>query len=438
MQDHPLPPRSGISTSSTLAIDAATRGVRGRGATFNPANRFETLSLEILPDDAGPASCGEPPLEIETVGQDGLGDWSGAGTLSGAGSRASASESTQPDVEAAAVRVKTRVYRDAAKSIINKVDSPDVGFSWTVNPYRGCEHGCIYCYARPGHEYLGMSSGLDFESRIMAKFDAPDLLRKAMMKPSWQGETIILSGVTDAYQPVERTLGITRKVLEVMVEFRQPIAIITKSRLVLRDLDLLAKLNEHCAVSVAISLTTLDPGLARILEPRAASPAHRLAAIRTLAEAGIPVRVMTAPLIPAINDNELESLLEAAKQAGATNAGYVLIRLPHQLKELFVRWLGTHYPDRAAKVESLIRQTRGGAMYDAKVGQRFCGTGPIAEMIKARFHLATARLGLNEIIERGPSPFRRSPGWSGGVAAAAAERKTKSDTGQLFLFGSDC
>ncbi len=270
--------------------------MRGRGAGLNPGNRFEDVRLHVL---------GEHLDEIATQDDDG-------------------------------VQVKTRVVRDASRTVINPVDSPDLAFDWTINPYRGCEHGCIYCYARPGHEYLSLSCGLDFETVILAKHDAPTLLRRELMKESWKGETIMMSGVTDPYQPVERALRITRGCLEVCAEFRQPVSLITKNRLILRDLDILLKLHEHGAVRCAVSLTTLDASLASKMEPRASSPGARLETIRVLASHGIPVTVMTAPIIPRINDHELPALLAAAAQAGASGAGYILLRLPHQIKALFL------------------------------------------------------------------------------------------------------
>ena len=305
-------------------------------------------------------------------------------------------------------QVQTEVLTDTSRTILTRNDSPDVSFDYSLNPYRGCEHGCTYCFARPGHETLGYSCGLDFETRIIAKPDAPALLRKALTKPSWRGETIVLSTITDCYQPVESKMQITRQCLEVMVAFRQPVSIITKSRLVLRDLDLLEKLAAHGAVSVAISLTSLNNELSRKLEPRAASPRDRLWTIRRLASAGIPVTVMVAPVIPAINDREIPKLLEAAADAGATRAQMVLLRLPHQVDELFVRWLQVHMPDRAEHVLRLVREARGGKLYDAQYGARMRGVGAYAEHLRQTFSLFSARFGLSATISPlNSSAFRR-------------------------------
>ncbi|MCC6676663.1 MAG: PA0069 family radical SAM protein [Phycisphaerales bacterium] len=362
-----------------LAGPGLAGAIRGRGAGINPPNRFETIHLHVL---------GEYRDELREVFPGGR-------------------------------QLPREVIHDVSRTIINHVDSPDIGFSWTVNPYRGCEHGCIYCYARPGHEYLGLSCGLDFETKIHAKLEAPELLCSELMAARWKGETIVMSGVTDPYQPVERELEITRRCLEVMAEFRQPVALITKNRLITRDLDLLVKLHEHRAVSAAVSLTTLDNKLASIMEPRASSPKDRLAAIRELSSAGIPVTVMTAPLIPRINDHEIPALLEAAAEAGATSAGYTFIRLPHQIKDLFLEWLARHFPDRAAHVESLVRQSRGGALYDAAWFRRHRAQGEIAGQVGRTFKLFAARTSLDRPrVGLNTTAFRRPP----------------SQTGQTLLF----
>ena len=328
---------------------------RGRGAGLNPGNRFENVRLHILGEERDRERAEEEPSQ----------------------------------------RVVTQIHADSTRSVVNHVDSPDLSFSWTLNPYRGCEHGCVYCYARPGHEFLGMSCGLDFETRIMAKHDAPSLFRKHLRSRGWKGEPIVMSGVTDPYQPIERELGITRACLEVAAECRQPISIITKNRLVTRDLDILKRLNEHRACRVSISLTTLDNELAAKMEPRASSPGARLDAMRELSHAGIPVTVMTAPMIPGLNDHELPALLQASAQAGATNAGYVLLRLPHQIKALFLEWLQRHVPGKAAKVESLLRQTREGDLYESSWGVRHRGRGPVAARIRSCFDVFSKRNGLN-------------------------------------------
>lgn len=321
---------------------------RGRGAADNPANRFEALHLER---DA---------------------DWNPA-------------EDPAPT---------TRFFRDASRTIINYNDSPDIGFTASINPYRGCEHGCIYCYARPTHEYLGFSAGLDFESRIMVKEDAPELLRNELSSQKWKPQVIALSGVTDCYQPVERRLRLTRRCLEVLAEFRNPVGIVTKNHLVTRDIDVLAQLAAHHAVVVYVSITTLNSLLASILEPRASLPAHRLEAIRKLAQAGIPAGVITAPVIPAINDHEIPGLIAAAVEAGAQFAGYVTLRLPHGLGSLFEDWLTRHFPDRREKVLGRLKAIRGGKINDPRFGSRMRGEGIFADQIEALFETACRKAGI--------------------------------------------
>ena len=294
------------------------------------------------------------------------------------------------------MQVRTEIIEDDTREILNRVDSPDLPFHWTVNPYRGCEHGCIYCYARPGHEFLGLSAGLDFETKIHAKRKAPRLLRKALTRDNWQGEPIMMSGVTDPYQPIERELEITRGCLDVMSELRQPVSIITKNKLVVRDLDLLAPMAERKLISAFISLTSLDNELSSRMEPRASSPASRLEAISELASAGVPVGVMTAPIIPGLNDREIPALLEAAKEAGAQTAAFITLRLPMGVTELFQEWLHRHYPDRASHVLSLVRQCRGGELDDPRSYMRMKGQGPIAEQIAQTHKLFRKRLGLTE------------------------------------------
>lgn len=324
------------------------RTIRGRGASDNPANRFERLAYEPDPDAFDPEAPGPA----------------------------------------------TQLFRDTSRSIIVYNDSPDVGFSASINPYRGCEHACIYCYARPTHEYLGFSAGLDFETKIMVKEDAPRLLRKELMSPKWQPQTLALSGVTDCYQPIERKLQLTRRCLEVLAEFRNPVGIVTKSSLVMRDLDLLAELARDDAAIVFISITTLDADLAGKLEPRAARPAARLAALRDLHAAGIPVGVMTAPVIPGLNDHELPAILAAAAEAGAGSAGYVTLRLPHGLGPLFEDWLERHYPQRKDKVLGRIRELRGGKLNDAQFNSRMRGHGPLADTIQDIFELGCKKAGI--------------------------------------------
>ncbi len=330
---------------------------RGRGAGLNPGNRFETVRLHVLGEHRDDRH-GLP-----------------------------------------AHKYPTQVLADDSRTVLNRVDrrvSPDIGFNWTLNPYRGCEHGCIYCYARPTHEYLGMSCGLDFETKIMAKHDAPNRLLRELMNPNWRPEPVVMSGVTDPYQPIEAELKITRGCLRVFAACRHPVSIITKNRLVLRDLDLLHELARHRAVHVAISVTTLRNQLASVMEPRASSPRDRLDTIRQLAAVNIPVAVMAAPVIPGLNDTELPAILEAAADAGAKSAGYVLLRLPYQLKELFLDWLDRHVPQRAGHVESLLRQVRGGRLYDARPGVRQRGQGAIARQIGDVFEVFARRHELNK------------------------------------------
>ncbi|MFC5696104.1 PA0069 family radical SAM protein [Pseudomonas sp. GCM10022186] len=290
----------------------------------------------------------------------------------------------------------TEVRLETAKSIITRNQSPDLPFDRSVNPYRGCEHGCIYCYARPSHAYWDMSPGLDFETRLIAKTNAVALLEQQLSKPGYQCAPINLGSNTDPYQPIEREHRLTRQTLEVLLRYRHPLTIVTKGSLVLRDLDLLTELAEQNLVAVMISLTTLDDELKRILEPRAAAPSARLRAIRVLHENRIPVGVLCSPMIPMINDMELESLLEAARDAGARQASYMLLRLPREVGPLFEEWLQAHYPQRATHVMSIIRQCRGGEIYDSRFGHRFKGQGPFAELLARRFAVAVRRLGLNQ------------------------------------------
>jgi DNA repair photolyase len=336
-----------------------------RGASENPANRFEKIHLE-------------PDL-----------DWN-------------------PDDDPLP---RTQFLTDHGKTAIAYNDSPDLGFGASVNPYRGCEHGCIYCYARPTHEFLGFSAGLDFESKIMVKSNAPELLRAELASPKWQPQVIVMSGVTDCYQPVERKLKLTRRCLEVLAEFRNPVAIITKNFLVTRDIDLLSELARHNAASVCISITTLDSELRKVMEPRTSPPLARLAAIRKLSEAGIPVSVNVAPVIPGLTDHEMPAILKAAADAGATSAGFTVLRLPHAVAPLFEKWLETHFPDRKEKVLNRIRALRGGKLYDAQWGKRMRGEGIFAEQIKKMFELARRKAGiLNNRGELSISAFRRPGG----------------------------
>ncbi|RZA33495.1 MAG: PA0069 family radical SAM protein [Lysobacteraceae bacterium] len=302
----------------------------------------------------------------------------------------------EPDAaeEFAEVLPRTQVREETARSIISRNQSPDIGFSQSVNPYRGCEHGCSYCFARPSHAYLGLSPGLDFETRIFAKTNAPELLRRELARPGYRVSPIALGINTDAYQPVERKLQLTRRLIEVFAETRHPFTLITKNALVTRDLDLLAPLARDDLVRVHFSVTSLDNRLSAVLEPRASAPHARLRAIATLRQAGVPVGVMVAPVIPWVNDSELESVLEAVHAAGAQSAGYVLLRLPHEVAPLFRDWLQAHVPERAEHVMSTIRQLRGGKDYDAAFGKRMRGQGVYADLLARRFALAVKRCGF--------------------------------------------
>ena len=296
-------------------------------------------------------------------------------------------------------RVPTEFLPDEAKTILRENNSPDIPFRWSLNPYRGCEHGCAYCYARPGHETLGMNAGLDFETKILVKHDAPRLLRAELNRPGWAAEVIVMSGVTDCYQPAERRFRLTRACLEVLWEARQPVGFVTKNALILRDLDLLKPLAENHLVNISVSLTTLDEELARTLEPRTATPSARLRTIKELATAGVPVRVMAAPMIPGLNDRELPAILEAAKEAGARDAGYTLLRLPLSVEPVFTAWLRQNRPDEAERIIARIRHTRGGRMNDSQFGSRFRGEGAYAEQIAQNFRVFRTKFGLT-----GPLP----------------------------------
>src|SRR5467141_3704150 len=295
-----------------------------------------------------------------------------------------------------AAELQTSVTEERARTILSHNDSPDVGFSTSINPYRGCEHGCIYCYARPSHAYLELSPGLDFETKLFAKTNAAEQLRAELAKPGYRPSPIALGANTDCYQPIERKYRITRQILEVLAECNHPVTIVTKSALVERDLDLLGPMARKNLVRVFVSIGTLDRGLARKLEPRAASPQRRLDVLRNLAQAGVPCGVMVAALIPGLNDKTLEEVLEAASAAGAAEAAYVIMRLPNELKELFKEWLAAHYPERAGHVISIVRQMRGGRDNDPRFGSRMTGTGMFAQLIEKRFDLACRRFGLND------------------------------------------
>jgi DNA repair photolyase len=295
---------------------------------------------------------------------------------------------------------ETQFFKDPSRSLITVNDSPDVGFEASVNPYRGCEHGCIYCYARPTHEYLGFSAGLDFETKILVKEDAPELLRRELSSRRWKPQVLAISGVTDPYQPIERRLRLTRRCLEVLAEFRNPVVIITKNHLVTRDMDLLGELARHDAAAVYLSVTTLDGDLARTMEPRTSHPSRRLAAIEALSRAGVPTGVLVAPVIPGLTDHEMPAIISAAAKAGARCAGYVLLRLPHAVAPLFEAWLTEHRPERKDKVLNRIRAIRGGRLNDPRFGTRMKGEGIFAEQIKDLFSLACRKAG---IVARGPN-----------------------------------
>lgn len=322
--------------------------IRGRGTSSNPPNRFESLSVE----------------------------------------RESWVQEGDP-------LPKTTLLRDHSRDIISQNRSPDVPLDLGINPYRGCEHGCVYCFARPFHEFLGFSAGLDFETKIVVKDQAPELLRKKLSSRSWQPRPLMLSGATDPYQPTERRLGLTRRILEVLRDFRQPVAIITKNHLVTRDIDLLAELAAHGAVAVALSVTTLRNDLQRIMEPRTSIPARRLAAIEALAKAGIPVGVNLAPVIPGLTDEEVPAIVQASADAGASVAGYIMLRLPHGVAGLFEEWLTQHFPDRKEKVLNRLRSLHGGVVYDGTYGRRSRGGGPYAEQVRTLFEVARRRAGLD-------------------------------------------
>jgi DNA repair photolyase len=339
--------------------------IRGRGAGINPSGRFERL--EYVRDPESSELDGPAP--------------------------------------------KTQFLKDSSRTIIAYNESPDVGFNASINPYRGCEHGCIYCYARPTHEYLGFSAGLDFETRILVKEDAPELLREELSSRGWKPQVLGISGVTDAYQPIESRLQLTRKCLEVLAEYRNPVVIITKNQLVARDIDLLSRLAQFNAVKVMVSITTLDAELARTLEPRTSSPALRLSAIETVSNAGVPVGVMVAPVIPGLNDHEILPIISAAAKAGAGSAGYTVVRLPYGVADLFEQWLTDHMPDRKKKVLSRIRDIRGGRLNDPNFGSRMKGQGVYSDQIRSMFTVACRRAGIEgRRTELSSTSFRRPSG----------------------------
>ncbi|MGH7177789.1 MAG: PA0069 family radical SAM protein [Tepidisphaeraceae bacterium] len=337
--------------------------IHGRGAADNPPNRFEPISVESNWDEVHPDEMPRP---------------------------------------------RTQYLRDVSRTIIAHNDSPDVGFEYSINPYRGCEHGCIYCYARPTHEYFGLSAGLDFETMIFVKLDGPELLRRELMNEKWLPRTISISGVTDCYQPIERQLEITRRCLQVLAEFRNPVGVVTKKHLVTRDIDILRDLSRDHAAMVFVSVTTLDPDLAAKMEPRTSTPKRRLEAIQVLSDAGVPVGVFVAPLIPGLNDHEMPAILEAAGKAGAVTCGYVPLRLPGAVAGLFEDWLSRHFPDRRDKVLNRIRSIRSGKLNDSDFHSRMRGQGVLAEQFQAMFDVAKRRCGLDrELPGLSAKAFRR-------------------------------
>jgi len=345
------------------------RRIRGRGAAFNPPNRFEELSREVLPPGEGE----DPPGSVPT-----------------------------------------RYLTDTSRTILARNDSPDIPFTWSINPYRGCEHGCIYCYARPSHEYLGFSAGVDFETRILVKPDAPRLLARALGAKSWTPGVVALSGNTDPYQSVERRLRLTRRCLEVFLEYRNPVSLITKNALVVRDADILEEMARRDLVHVMVSVTSLEDDLIRVMEPRASSPALRLQAIAVLAARGIPVGVNVAPVIPGLTDEEIPAILAAAAARGARAASYILVRLPGSVERLFVEWLERELPARSARVLGRIRQVRGGALSDARFHTRRSGEGELADSIGALFALAASRAKLaTHWLPLSTEHFRRRGGGQG-------------------------
>jgi DNA repair photolyase len=371
MRQHADPGDSSLDTEALAALATAGEAEpapearlpslarRGRGATVNPAVRYDSQVISAFDDGwdtLGAEFADMPPLA-------------------------------------------TTLIRDATRSAIAWNSSPDIGFDRAVNPYRGCEHGCVYCYARPSHAYLGYSPGLDFETKLLFKPEVAELLEKELRKPNYVARTMALGSNTDPYQPVERTLKLTRAVLQVLDRYNHPVGIVTKSAGVLRDLDILTSMAQRRLVRVYLSVTTLDAALARKMEPRAAAPARRLQAIAELTRAGVPAGVMVAPMIPGLNDAEMEKIVEAASRAGARHSAYVLLRLPHELRQMFEDWLAVHFPDRAKHVLSLVRETRGGALNDSRFHHRFSGQGVYADLLLRRFTRAVKQWGLDEARE---------------------------------------
>jgi DNA repair photolyase len=347
-----------------------TSKIKGRGAQSNPGNRFENFHIEPFKDDE-------------------IGNDSDPGEIK--------------------YRIPTQYFKDDSRTVISVNNSEDIGFDYSFNPYRGCEHGCVYCYARPSHEFLGFSAGLDFETKIMIKEDAHKILEKEFKKKSYKPDLIVFSGNTDCYQPVEQKLKLTRKALEVCLNYRNPVTIITKNSLVQRDIDILKELNEFNLVSVTLSITSLDKSLTVKMEPKSSIPLKRLETIEKLAENKIPVGVNIAPVIPGLNDEEIPAILKAASERGAQYAGFVLLRLPYSVKDLFVKWLNEEFPDRAGKIINRIKDMRGGKLNESEFFKRFTGEGEFAETIKNLFTLSCRKYGLNKrYYNLSVSSFRRS------------------------------
>lgn len=381
--------------------------IRGRGASWSPANRFEKLHVDLTDGDVvqDDPAVRHPGNVSGSKNLAAISSGSAAGSLPASSVSGAAGDFARNDDKP---RQATQYFRDGTRTIITRNTSPDVGFETSLNPYRGCEHGCIYCYARPTHEYLGFSAGLDFESKIMVKTNAAELLRRELESPRWQPQTLMLSGVTDPYQPVERKLRITRRCLEVLAEFKNPVAIITKNHLVTRDIDILRELAACNAAAVNISVTSLDSSLQRVLEPRTTSPQARLGAIAQLRAAKIPVGVMVAPIIPGLTDHEVPKILQACAKAGAQFAGYTIVRLPWAIAPLFEHWLEEHFPERKEKVLGRIRHLRGNRLNNSQWHTRMTGEGIFSEQIASLFKIGCRRAGLGERPALSSKSFRRS------------------------------
>ncbi|RXZ38211.1 PA0069 family radical SAM protein [Oxalobacteraceae bacterium CAVE-383] len=413
--------RNSEDAHETPWIEQPLQPGKGRGAVSNMQGRYELRARENI-DDGWQSENGMPQAGADADGAAGV------------------DVDLDADLDDAPAPIKTKVIYEQAKSILSRNASPDIPFGVSMNPYRGCEHGCIYCFARPTHSYLGLSPGLDFERSIIAKINAPQLLRRELSKPSYAPEAIALGVVTDAYQPCERELRLTRQLLQILHDCEHPVALITKSALIERDIDLLAPMAAKRQAAAALTITTLDPAIARTLEPRANAPARRLRAIRTLTDAGIPVSVSIAPVIPFITEPDLERVMEAAVDAGAVSASYIVLRLPWEVSPLFREWLQAHFPERAQRVMNRIQEMRGGKDYDASFGARMHGEGVWADLIAQRFEKAAARLGIgrhgrsfrldtSRFHAPDPPPATAKPG-----SKQSPARPAPSGSAQLKLF----